>query len=141
MKAIDLFCGAGGLTQGLRRAGWDVVLGIDVDPTVGETYRRNNPGAKFVAADLKSITGDDIRASAGTIPSQELLLAGCAPCQPFSKQRRWQGLGKCSDDTLLLEFGAARKGVATESSTDGKRPRYHFGTGIQFISAFPQDSS
>ena len=104
MKAIDLFCGVGGLTQGLRRAGWDVVLGIDVDPSVGETYRRNNPGTRFVAADLKSITDDDIRVLAGTIQRQELLLAGCAPCQPFSKQRRRYGLGKRSDATLLLEF-------------------------------------
>ena len=104
MKAIDLFCGAGGLTLGLRRAGWDVVAGIDLDSEVGETYRSNNPGAQFVAADLRSVTDDDIRTLVGTVPSSELLLAGCAPCQPFSKQRQRHGLGPRSDATLLGEF-------------------------------------
>ena len=104
MKAIDLFCGAGGLTQGLRRAGWDVVLGIDVDSAVGETYVNNNPGSKFLSADLRIINGDDIHALTGSIPSEELLLAGCAPCQPFSKQRRSVDRARFSDATLLLEF-------------------------------------
>ena len=136
MKAIDLFCGAGGLTLGLRRAGWDVVLGVDVDPTVGETYRRNNPGSKFVAADLRSITDDDVLVLAGMVPSHELLLAGCAPCQPFSKQRRQHGLRKRSDDTLLLEFGrlvralrpraVLMENVPGIASVPGFSPFWHF---------------
>ena len=105
VKAIDLFCGAGGLTHGLRRAGCRVVLGMDVDSTVGETYRRNNPGTRFVAADLRSVTDDDIRMLAGGTPSRELLLAGCAPCPAFSKHRHGRGLRERSDGTLLLEFG------------------------------------
>lgn len=104
MKAVDLFCGAGGLTQGLRRAGWDVLLGIDIDPAVRKTYVNNNPGADFLAADVRHICGDDIHALTGSIPSEELLLAGCAPCQPFSKQRRTVDGGRVSDATLLLDF-------------------------------------
>ncbi|MCY3734245.1 MAG: DNA cytosine methyltransferase [Chloroflexi bacterium] len=104
MKAIDLFCGAGGLTNGLRRAGWDVVAGIDVDAAVGPTYRRNNPGSRFVQADLRLIKNDDVRDLAQGIHSRELLLAGCAPCQPFSKQRGRRGIRERSDATLLREF-------------------------------------
>ena len=104
MKAIDLFCGAGGLTNGLRRAGWNVVAGIDVDDAVGATYRRNNPASRFVQADLREVTDDDARALARGVPSRELLLAGCAPCQPFSKQRGRRGVRGRSDSTLLGEF-------------------------------------
>lgn len=105
MKAIDLCCGAGGLTLGLRRAGWDVVLGIDVDATVGETYRSINPESKFLAADLRSLPAADIHGAADDLAGPELLLAGCAPCQTFSKQRRRRGLKTRSDATLLCEFG------------------------------------
>ena len=105
MTAIDLCCGAGGLTNGLRRAGWDVVAGIDVDDAVGLTYRRNNPTSRFVHADLRRITDQDVRALASGVPSRELLLAGCAPCQAFSKQRGRSGLQRRSDATLLWEFG------------------------------------
>lgn len=104
MKAIDLFCGAGGLTSGLRRAGWDVVAGIDMDEAVGATYRRNNPAPRFVRADLREVTDDDARALARGVPSRELLLAGCAPCQPFSKLRGRRGVQGRSDATLLREF-------------------------------------
>ena len=104
MKAIDLFCGAGGLTSGLRRAGWDVVAGIDVDHAVGATYRRNNPAPRFVRADLREVTDDDARDLAHGAPRHELLLAGCAPCQPFSKLRGRRGVRGRSDATLLREF-------------------------------------
>ena len=111
MKAIDLFCGAGGLTLGLRRAGLDVLAGIDLDLDVGETYRNNNPDVKFVGADLRSVTASDIRRLVGTVPTSELLLAGCAPCQPFSKQRQHHGLKARSDATLLGEFARLVRSV------------------------------
>ena len=104
MKAIDLFCGAGGLTLGLRRAGWDIIAGIDVDEAVGTTYEGNNPGATFVSADLRSVTDEEIQTLAGAVPAAELLLAGCAPCQPFSKQRRRGRYRKPGDATLLGQF-------------------------------------
>lgn len=104
MKAIDLFCGAGGLTRGLRRAGWEVVAGIDLDEAVSATYQRNNPGTKFLHADLRSVTSNDLLPISHEVPRQELLLAGCAPCQPFSKQRSRGKLWKGSDATLLVQF-------------------------------------
>ena len=104
MRAIDLFCGAGGLTLGLRRAGWEVVTGIDVDAAVGATYDSNNPGAVFMPADLRTVTDQEIGILAGTVPSAELLLAGCAPCQPFSKQRGRGRPRRSGEATLLGQF-------------------------------------
>ena len=132
MKAIDLCCGAGGLTNGLRRAGWDVVAGIDVDDAVGPTYGRNNPASRFVHADLRSITDDDVRDLTEEIPSRELLLAGCAPCQAFSKQRGRRGFRDRSDATLLHEF--ARLVVAL-------RPRAVLMENVPGIAAVPGFSS
>ena len=104
MKAIDIFCGAGGLTLGLRRAGWEVIVGVDVDEAVETTYEGNNPGVNFVSADLRSLTNEDIVDLAGAVPRRELLIAGCAPCQPFSKQRRVRGSRRLADATLLGQF-------------------------------------
>ena len=57
-----------------------------------------------MAADLRSVSEDDIRAQTGRITCDELLLAGCAPCQPFSKQRARNGVAGHSDESLLMEF-------------------------------------
>ncbi len=132
VKAIDLCCGAGGLTNGLRRAGWDVVAGIDVDDAVGPTYGRNNPGTRFVHADLRNIRDDDVHALVSGIPSRELLLAGCAPCRAFSKQRGRRGVRDWSDATLLREF--ARLVVAL-------RPRAVLMENVPGIAAVPGFSS
>ena len=132
MKAIDLCCGAGGLTNGLRRAGWNVAAGIDADDAVGPTYRRNNPTSRFVHADLRSIRDDDLRALAGGTPSRELLLAACVPCQAFSKQRGRRGIRERSDATLLQEF--ARLVVAL-------RPRAVLMENVPGIAAVPGFSS
>ena len=82
IACIDLFCGAGGLTRGLLDAGIRVVKGVDTDVTARETYERNNPGTKFVRADVREISPDGMMR--GVDRSGGLLLAGCAPCQPFS---------------------------------------------------------
>jgi len=81
--AIDIFCGAGGLTRGLSEAGIRVVKGIDIDNSVSETYERNNPGSRFVNADIREMSDSDIMHGVDT-DGARLLIAGCAPCQPFS---------------------------------------------------------
>lgn len=88
MKALDFFCGAGGLTRGLQDAGIEVVAGIDIDSNCCDTYIRNNPGAKFIRQDISSIDAATLRELVGPIDPKDLLIAGCAPCQPFSKQRK-----------------------------------------------------
>ncbi len=103
MRAIDFFCGAGGLTRGLLDAGIDVIAGIDVDEKCRESYEHNNAPATFLCSDMSTVTLDDIAELTDVDQTDDLLLAGCAPCQPFSQQRK-------SDTphlkaTLLKEFG------------------------------------
>lgn len=80
--AIDLFCGAGGLSNGLMRAGFNVVLGLDFDRHALKTFAANHPGAKAVEADIQEVTGADLLRQAGV--SRVDLLAGGPSCQGFS---------------------------------------------------------
>jgi len=79
--AVDLFCGVGGLTHGLTKAGVKVQLGVDLDPACRFPMETNN-AAKFIEADVGTLLPSDVRAAFGD--AQITLLAGCAPCQPFS---------------------------------------------------------
>jgi DNA (cytosine-5)-methyltransferase 1 len=88
MKAFDFFCGAGGLTRGLVDAGIEVVAGIDIDGNCADTYVQNNPGVRFIRRDISSIDKGTLRELFGSLDPKNLLIAGCAPCQPFSKQRK-----------------------------------------------------
>ena len=53
-KAIDFFCGGGGMTCGLRQAGIDVIAGVDIDHEAKETYEFNNQGTVFIDKDIRT---------------------------------------------------------------------------------------
>jgi DNA (cytosine-5)-methyltransferase 1 len=93
MRAIDFFCGAGGLTRGLLDAGLKVIAGFDADGRCKETYERNNPGTRFFQADICRLTAANVWTVAGTCRTGDLLLVGCAPCQPFSQYRNGKSGG------------------------------------------------
>jgi len=97
---IDVFCGAGGMSRGLQRAGVRIVCGIDNDPLVVKTYRRN-VHRRVICGDVRDVTATRLRP---LIPRRaRLIMAVCAPCQPFSKVRK---SGKRRPDReLLLEVG------------------------------------
>lgn len=79
--AVDLFCGAGGLTCGLEKAGIQVKLGIDIDPACAYPYTKNN-SAQFLLKSIEEVAPEEILAA---YPRKGIrLLAGCAPCQTFS---------------------------------------------------------
>lgn len=80
--AIDLFCGAGGLSEGLRQAGFDTRLGVDFDPSALATYAANHPEAKVLNADIGTVSGEQLKLLAGT--SEIDLIAGGPSCQGFS---------------------------------------------------------
>jgi DNA (cytosine-5)-methyltransferase 1 len=78
---VDLFCGAGGLTHGLIKAGVKVRLGVDIDPTCEYPYTANNK-AEFLLKPVEALQPEDI---APHFKKNAIrLLAGCAPCQTFS---------------------------------------------------------
>lgn len=98
ISVIDFFCGCGGTSAGLRLAGMDILAGIDCDRVALKTYKRNFPEAKSIDADISELTCMKLEESLGTLP-RPLLLAACAPCQPFSNQNRHKHV---SDGRLVL---------------------------------------
>jgi DNA (cytosine-5)-methyltransferase 1 len=79
---VDLFCGIGGLTHGLMKAGVRVNAGIDNDETCRYAFEKNND-APFINKDIRDISAGEIT---NLFPNGDIkILAGCAPCQPFSK--------------------------------------------------------
>ena len=91
VACVDLFCGAGGLTRGLIDAGIRVVAGVDLDDACKHPYEANN-GSAFHAVDVANLTAADLNAWFGN--AQVRVLAGCAPCQPFSTySQRYETIG------------------------------------------------
>lgn len=102
---VDLFCGVGGLTCGLRKAGLKVVAGIDSDASCEYAYHENNK-AKFIHADISKYSADDVNKLFGSAKIK--ILVGCAPCQTFSAQARKIRDKRAKDDIrwhLLDYFG------------------------------------
>jgi DNA (cytosine-5)-methyltransferase 1 len=79
--AVDLFCGAGGLAYGLRSAGLTVSAGVDLDPSCKYPIEQNC-AAQFVQKDVSKVTPSEL--STWFSGADVRVLAGCAPCQPFS---------------------------------------------------------
>ena len=84
--ALDLFCGAGGLSLGFEQAGFNVIGAIDQEDRHVETYRRNFPWTKSVSADLSKASGASLLKQVGGLPvGRELdVIFGGPPCQGFS---------------------------------------------------------
>ena len=115
IRAIDLFCGVGGLTHGLAQAGIEVVAGIDIDPACKYPYEANNK-AKFIERDVNEVSASDV---AEMISGADVsMIAGCAPCQPFSTYSRSGRSKKRIDDWQLVEkFGKLVKDVQPDLVT------------------------
>ena len=88
-KIIDLFCGAGGLSLGLKRAGFSTALAVDNWPAARETFVCNFPHTPFLLADMAQLKGADLL-GASNIRDDKLptLIVGGPPCQGFSSAGR-----------------------------------------------------
>jgi DNA (cytosine-5)-methyltransferase 1 len=125
IRGVDLFCGVGGLTHGLEKAGIDIALGVDVDPACAFPFSANNR-AKFLLKSIEDLTVSDmLDAFDGPTVS---LLAGCAPCQPFSAYSQGK---QCSNDErwkLLNRFSAIVREVRPDLVTMENVPRLIYRT-------------
>lgn len=87
MNAVDFFCGGGGMTKGLINAGVNVICGLDYNPACQATYEHNNH-IPYLNQDISQVTGAQLQNEYPILnDTDNLLLVGCAPCQPFSSQR------------------------------------------------------
>ncbi|MFC7233407.1 DNA cytosine methyltransferase [Saliphagus sp. GCM10025308] len=93
VEAVDLFCGAGGFTLGLQRAGIDVVAGVDEDLYCVIPYFRNND-AQFYRRDLSTIATENPEwvADLYSDDTDVRVLAGGPPCQPYSNLGNIEGV-------------------------------------------------
>lgn len=83
-EVVDLFCGIGALSHGLKLAGFKVIAGYDIDKSCKFAYEKNND-AEFFERDVAKLAAKEIKKHfSGKVPS---VLAGCAPCQPFSSYK------------------------------------------------------
>lgn len=115
---IDIFSGAGGLSAGLERAGWQTVAAIDSDSAAiaslkasqarrllipGDSNRSYLQNTNIVGQDIASITGDDLRPRNASANWRPTLLAGGPPCQPFSSAGKQLGV-QDPRGTLFMHF-------------------------------------
>jgi len=111
--AVDLFCGAGGLSQGLKDAGFSVAGAIDNDALAAKAFVRNHPHTKVWCMDIADLTAAELMRTAGVTRGQLDLLAGCPPCQGFSSVRTLNGSKRIRDprNNLVSEFERLVRGV------------------------------
>jgi DNA (cytosine-5)-methyltransferase 1 len=102
IEVVDLFCGIGGLSYGLQQKGLKVVAGFDIDSTCKYAYEINN-NATFFHQDINKVTSEQVKKLYKYDSIK--VLAGCAPCQPFSSYA-FKIKEKDQDKyDLLYEFG------------------------------------
>lgn len=108
-EVVDLFCGIGGLSYGFKKAGFQILAGFDVDASCKFAFEKNNKATMHIS-DVGLLSGREISSLySGTTAT---VLAGCAPCQPFSKYKhryeddpRWNLVGRFAE-------------IAAEAQTD-----------------------
>ncbi len=98
LKAIDLFSGCGGLTLGLKMAGFRVLAAIEIDSLAVDTYKANHRGVRVIQDDIRRVKAKSLRESLKLEPGELDLLAGCPPCQGFSTLRTRNGAAQKRDD-------------------------------------------
>jgi len=103
LKAVDFFCGAGGVTCGFKNIGINVLGGIDIDPKFKDTYERNND-AVFVNQDVSNLDPAELKNHLPVLENDDdLIFVGCSPCQYYSNLKTDKEKSK-SGRLLLDDF-------------------------------------
>lgn len=119
--AIDLFCGAGGLSEGLRQAGFRVLAGNDFDEKAGVTYAATHHEAKFLGGPIQGIAPADFLKASGLKRGELDVLAGGPPCQAYSVYNHQRGMHDARSslfrEHLRMVEGLAPRWVVMENVT------------------------
>jgi DNA (cytosine-5)-methyltransferase 1 len=132
--AVDLFCGAGGLTRGLLDIGIQVKKGYDIDSKVKDTYEKNNKGVIFFHKNIFSLKGEEILEGLDR-KNNYFLLAGCAPCQPFSMINK-QNIVRDNRKNLILKFAKLIEDTSPDFVLMENVPGLKNGKGKKIFSKF-----
>ena len=114
VACVDLFCGVGGLTHGFVLENLPVSAGVDSDPACRYPYETNN-AVRFIAADVSELESKDLVALFGDVEFR--VLAGCAPCQPFSTYAQRYAPERDGKWALLREFARLCEGTLPDVVT------------------------
>ncbi|HDR9180461.1 TPA: DNA cytosine methyltransferase [Burkholderia cepacia] len=111
--AIDLFSGCGGLSRGLKDAGFDVLGAVEIDGKARETYSLNHADIPLVGDDIRKVSARQLLTRCGLRKGELDLLAGCPPCQGFSTLRVRNGKLAATDsrNDLIDEFARLALGL------------------------------
>ena len=106
MTAVDLFSGCGGLSLGLAQAGFLVAAAVEIDRKAQETYKLNHPDVRLYSQDIKTLQPERLMEDVGLKAGDLDLLAGCPPCQGFSRLRTKNKEAAVADprNGLVAEF-------------------------------------
>ena len=107
LTAIDVFAGGGGLTVGLKRAGFQVAAAVELEPHAFATYKANHPDVKCLKQDVSTLSGRSLLEYAGI--ERLDLLAGCPPCQGFTSLTAKYRDKEDSRNNLVLEIARLAK--------------------------------
>lgn len=88
LTLIDLFSGCGGVTQGFKNQGFQVLAAVEWDSITAQTYRENHPDVKMFEDDIRNIKPKEMLTRCNLRRGELTVLSVCAPCQPFSRQNR-----------------------------------------------------
>ena len=107
IRVYDFFSGCGGTSVGFRQAGIEHALAVDSCPDAIGTFQKNFPGASVINDPIETIDARRIEAYYGK-GAEVMLFCGCAPCQPFTKQKTNAKREASEDDRrgLLTHFAA-----------------------------------
>lgn len=103
LNVIDLFCGCGGLSEGFRLAGFNIVGGVDFNEAAIKTYNHNFIGAKGICCDLSNMDEKMILENFGDLKNIDVIIGG-PPCQGFSAANRYKSEGDDPRNKLFFEF-------------------------------------
>ena len=101
LRTLDLFCGAGGLTEGFHMAGFSSLGGVDIDPDAVATFAKNFPQAAAICGDVRKPA---IRERAIELARRADMVVGGPPCQAFSQVRNHVRLIEDPRNSLYREF-------------------------------------
>lgn len=85
LTALDLFAGAGGMSCGLSKAGFDVLAAVELDADAAASYRANHPESRVYEKDIRTLRPATVLREIGLTKGELDLLAGCPPCQGFTR--------------------------------------------------------